>query len=115
MQLKEVGLLIPFSIVGVILGTQLLMNLPVTPMLLTLAVFVFIFAVRNLLNIGGHKPVSAWWSVPAALTGGTIGGLFGTGAPPYVIYLNHRIQDRACYALRFPRCFSGRHDSYCYV
>lgn len=104
-QLKEVGLLIPFSIIGVILGTQLLMNLPVTPMLLTLAVFVFIFAVRNLLNIGGHKPVSAWWSVPAALTGGTIGGLFGTGAPPYVIYLNHRIQDKSLLRATFSALF----------
>ena len=54
-QLKEVGLLIPFSIVGVILGTQLLMNLPVTPMLLTLAVFVFIFAVVSVVLVKSNR------------------------------------------------------------
>lgn len=93
-QWKEVGVLIPFSILGVIVGTQLLVNLPVTLMLLVLAGFIFIFAIRSLLNLKGEKPVSQGWAVPAALTGGTIGGLFGTGGPPYVIYLNHRIQDK---------------------
>lgn len=102
---KEVGALIPFSILGVIVGTQLLVNLPVTPMLLTLAVFIFIFAIRSLLNLKGEKPVSQWWAIPAALTGGTIGGLFGTGGPPYVIYLNHRIHDKTQLRAAFSALF----------
>jgi len=63
-------------------------------MLMTLAAFVFVFAVRSLFNIHGDKPISRGWAVPASLTGGTVGGLFGTGGPPYVIYLNHRIRDK---------------------
>ncbi|MHB1215457.1 MAG: sulfite exporter TauE/SafE family protein [Thiobacillus sp.] len=91
----EVGVLIPFGIVGVILGTSLLVNLPPEPMLIGLAGFVFIFALRSLFNIRGDKPVSRGWAVPASLTGGTVGALFGTGGPPYVIYLSHRIHDKS--------------------
>ncbi|MBU0653629.1 MAG: sulfite exporter TauE/SafE family protein [Gammaproteobacteria bacterium] len=104
-QWREVGMLIPFSIVGVVAGTHLLVNLPVMPMLLGLALFVLIFAIRSLLNIKSEKPVSQWWAVPAALAGGTIGGLFGTGGPPYVIYLNHRIHDKSLLRATFSALF----------
>lgn len=91
---NEVRILIPFSLVGVALGTSLLVNLPQAPMLIVLALFVFIFAIRSLLYLHGDKTVSRLWAVPASLTGGTVGGLFGTGGPPYVIYLTHRIRDK---------------------
>jgi uncharacterized membrane protein YfcA len=94
-QWDEVGILVPFGIVGVVLGTSLLVKLPPEPMLIALAAFVFIFAVRSVLNIHGEKPVSRGWALPASLTGGTVGGLFGTGGPPYVIYLSHRIRDKS--------------------
>ncbi len=94
-QWNEIGVLIPFGVVGVILGTTLLVNLPAEPMLLALAGFVFIFAMRSVLNIHGDKPASRAWAAPAALTGGTVGALFGTGGPPYVIYLTHRIRDKS--------------------
>ncbi|MFN3544108.1 MAG: sulfite exporter TauE/SafE family protein [Thiobacillus sp.] len=90
----EVRILIPLSLVGVALGTTLLVNLPQAPMLIALALFIFAFAVRSLLNLHGDKPVSRWWAAPASFTGGTVGGLFGTGGPPYVIYLTHRIRDK---------------------
>lgn len=92
---NEIGILVPFGVVGVILGTSLLVNLPTEPMLFALAGFVFIFAVRSLLNLHGDKPASRGWAAPAALTGGTVGALFGTGGPPYVIYLSHRIRDKS--------------------
>jgi uncharacterized membrane protein YfcA len=93
-QWNEVGVLVPFSLVGVALGTSLLVNLPQAPMLWALAGFVLVFAVRSVLNLHGEKPVSRLWAIPASLTGGTVGGLFGTGGPPYVIYLAHRIRDK---------------------
>ncbi|WGZ94323.1 MAG: sulfite exporter TauE/SafE family protein [Candidatus Thiothrix putei] len=104
-QWREVGMLIPFSLIGVMVGTQLLVNLPLTPMLLILAAFIAVFAVRSLLNLKGEKPVSAWWAIPASFTGGTVGGLFGTGGPPYVIYLNHRIQDKTLLRATFSALF----------
>lgn len=93
-QWGEVRILIPLSLVGVALGTSLLVNLPQAPMLMALALFVLAFAVRSLLDLHGDKPVSRWWAAPASFTGGTVGGLFGTGGPPYVIYLTHRIRDK---------------------
>ena len=101
----EVGVLIPFGVVGVVLGTSLLVNLPPEPMLIALAGFVFIFALRNVFNIHGDKPASRGWAVPAALTGGTVGALFGTGGPPYVIYLSHRIRDKSDLRATFSALF----------
>jgi uncharacterized membrane protein YfcA len=91
----EIGVLIPFGVLGVVLGTHLLIKLPPGPMLIALAGLVFIFALRNVFNIHGDKPISRGWAVPAALTGGTVGALFGTGGPPYVIYLSHRIREKS--------------------
>jgi uncharacterized membrane protein YfcA len=102
---NEIGLLIPFGVVGVIVGTSLLVKLPPGPMLLALAGFVFIFALRSVLNIRGDKPISRGWAVPAALTGGTVGALFGTGGPPYVIYLTHRIHDKSDLRATFSALF----------
>ena len=92
---RELMILIVPSIVGVGIGAHLLVSLPQTPMLVGLAIFVLLFAIKSLLNIHGDKPISQAWAVPAALTGGTVGGLFGTGGPPYVIYLSHRIRDKS--------------------
>jgi uncharacterized membrane protein YfcA len=94
-QWGEVGMLIPFGLVGVAIGTSLLVNLPKTPMLFILAVFVLVFALRSLMNLHGSKPISRWWAIPASLTGGTVGGLFGTGGPPYIIYLAHRVPHKS--------------------
>jgi uncharacterized membrane protein YfcA len=104
-QWGEIGVLIPFGMVGVVLGTSLLLNLPSGPMLVALAGFVFVFAVRSVLNIRGDKPISRGWAVPAALTGGTVGALFGTGGPPYVIYLTHRIHDKSDLRATFSALF----------
>ena len=101
----EIGVLIPFGVVGVVLGTNLLINLPPGPMLVALAGFVFIFAVRNVLNLHGEKRISRGWAVPAALTGGTVGALFGTGGPPYVIYLSHRIREKSDLRATFSALF----------
>lgn len=90
----EVKPLVPFSVIGVALGTTLLVSLPKQPLLIALGVFILAFAVRSLLNLHGDKVVSRLWAAPASLTGGTVGGLFGTGGPPYVIYLQHRLRDK---------------------
>jgi uncharacterized membrane protein YfcA len=94
MRWDEVRPLIPFSILGVLAGTTLLVNLPIAPLLATLGVFVLLFGIRSILNLHGTRSVSRWWAAPAGFTGGTIGALFGTGGPPYVIYLNHRLHDK---------------------
>jgi len=102
---NEIGVLIPFGILGVVLGTSLLVNLPPSLMLMALAGFVFVFAVRSMLNLHGDKPISRAWAVPAALAGGTVGALFGTGGPPYVVYLTHRIHEKGALRATFSALF----------
>lgn len=93
---REIRRLLPLSLIGVVIGTSLLVSLSPAILLTLLNVFILAFALRSLLiKAGAFKPVSPHWSHPAALTGGAVGGLFGTGGPPYVIYLSHRIEDKS--------------------
>ena len=91
----EVRFLLPASTVGIILGVSLLINLPRQPLLTGLGVLVLLFGLRSVLNLHDEKRISRWWAVPAGLTGGMVGALFGTGGPPYVIYLSHRLHDKS--------------------
>ncbi|MDT8282001.1 MAG: sulfite exporter TauE/SafE family protein, partial [Gammaproteobacteria bacterium] len=91
----EVRTLLPPSIVGIIIGTVLLVNLPREPLLVSLALFVIFFGLRYVFNVHSEKPVSRWWSIPTGLSGGLIGAMFGTGGPPFVVYLSHRLHDKS--------------------
>jgi uncharacterized membrane protein YfcA len=101
----ELKVLLPFGLLGVVAGTTLLLNLPKTPLLIALGLLVLLFGARSLLNIHGTRSVSRLWAAPAGLVGGTVSALFGTGGPPYVIYLNHRLHAkselRATFSLLF--------------
>jgi hypothetical protein len=90
----EIRLLIPTSIVGMLIGALLLVNLPREPLLAGLGSFVIFFGLRYLFNVHGEQQISRWWSLPTGLSGGLIGAMFGTGGPPYVVYLSHRLHDK---------------------
>ena len=91
----EIRRLMPATVVGVVIGTHLLVSLPPSLLLTILSGFVLAFALRALLlRQQGFTPASPRWAYPAALSGGAVSGLFGTGGPPYVIYLSHRIADK---------------------
>lgn len=90
----EVKPLLPFSVLGVLAGVTLLVNLPKAPLLSALGLFVLAFGLRSVLNLHGTRTISRLWAMPAGLTGGMVGALFGTGGPPYVIYLTHRLRDK---------------------
>ncbi len=88
----EIRPLLLFVFAGIIVGTTLLVNVSRTSLLLLLGTLVVIFGLRYWFNLQGSRVISRLWAAPAGLIGGTISALFGTGGPPYVIYLNHRIQ-----------------------
>ena len=94
---SELNPLLPGSVVGVVLGATLLLSLAKQPLLTALGLFVLAFAIRSVLNLHGEKPISRLWALPASVIGGTVSALFGTGGPPYVIYLSHRIRDKAVF------------------
>jgi len=91
----EIRPLIPFGFFGVVAGATLLINVPRLPLLITLGLLVLIFGMRSIFNLHGSHVIRRFWAIPAGLVGGTLSGLFGTGGPPYVIYLNHRIDKPA--------------------
>jgi uncharacterized membrane protein YfcA len=92
---EELRWLLPISALGIVAGVTLLIHLPSSALLISLGVFVLLFGLRGVLNLHGQTRVSRWWALPAGLTGGAVGALFGTGGPPFVIYLNHRLSDKS--------------------
>ncbi len=93
---REVIALLPPAIVGAIVGVTLLVSLPAQPLLAALGVLVIVFGARTLVNPQSGGRVSRLWAVPAGLTGGALGGAFGSGAAtPPMIYLTHRLTDKS--------------------
>lgn len=101
----EIRLLVPFGLVGAMLGVFALLRFPPAPVLIALAVFVIYFGFRNVLGIRPEGLISTAWAVPAGLVGSGAGALFGTSAPPYVIYLTHRLADKASVRATFSCLF----------
>jgi uncharacterized membrane protein YfcA len=101
----EIGPLLPTSLIGILAGVSLLVNLPREPLLTGLGVFVLFFALRYLFNIHGERRISRLWALPAGFAGGLISALFGTGGPPYVIYLSHRTTDKSALRASFSGLF----------
>jgi hypothetical protein len=91
---REISWLMPTTLLGILIGAALLVNLPKSPLLIGLGIFVGVFGLRSLLFVHGDRKVSLWWSLPTGLLGGIVGAMFGTGGPPYVIYLSRRIQNK---------------------
>lgn len=101
----EIGRLLPGSLIGIVVGATLLVNLPRAPLLAALGAIVLAFGIRNALNIHGRRTIPRWWAGPAGFAGGTIGALFGTGGPPYAIYLTHRLRDKGALRATFSGLF----------
>ena len=92
---RELLVLVPFTLAGLVLGVTLLVKLPRGVTLLALGVFVCVYA----LYAAGRRPSSRrlgrLWAAPAGLVGGVLGALFGMGGPPYVIYISGRVTEPA--------------------
>ncbi len=91
---SEIKILLPAGMVGASVGAFALMNLPTTPILITLGVFTMFFGFRNIFGLQSKEKILKLWAVPAGLAGGLAGGLFGAGSPPYVMYLSRRMLDK---------------------
>jgi uncharacterized membrane protein YfcA len=81
--------LIPFTVVGVMLGLTLLRDMASTTLARGLGVFIILYAVYQLLPLPPLRS-SRLALLPCGLVGGLIGTLFGTGGPFYVIYFGLR-------------------------
>ncbi len=88
---REILTLVPFTLVGLILGVTLLVHLPRRATLLALGLFVCAYALHVVVRRDTARRLGRAWAAPAGLAGGAIGALFGVGGPPYVVYLTGRI------------------------
>ena len=52
------------------------------------------FGFRNIFGLHAEGRLSRSWAIPAGLAGGGAGALFGTGGPPYIMYLSRRLLDK---------------------
>ena len=91
---EELKRLLPYFIIGIILGVTLLVALPRQPALIALGIFCLIVGTQNIFSPGFSGAISKLWAIPAGVVGGVLGALFGTGGPVYVIYLSKRLPDK---------------------
>jgi uncharacterized protein len=92
---SEIKVLLPFGLIGACVGAWALMKLPTAPVLLTLGAFTMFVGFRNVFGFRPASQISRMWAVPAGIVGGGAGALFGTGSPPYIIYLTSRLLDKS--------------------
>lgn len=88
---SELKWLAPFSLVGAALGVTLLVTLPRNATLVALGIFLLTYGAYSLIEGIPTRRVSRRWAPVAGFAGGTMGTLFGVGAPPYAIYLTRRL------------------------
>jgi uncharacterized membrane protein YfcA len=94
-QYREIGLLLPFTLVGMIAGVTLLVTLNERVLLGVLGVCVLGYGAYCLSQPMAGNRIGRAWAVPLGLVGGIFGAMFGTGGPVYVIYLAARIPDKS--------------------
>jgi uncharacterized membrane protein YfcA len=97
----EIKILLPFGMIGACIGAYALLTLPTTPVLLTLGTFTMFFGFRNIFGLQPVGQLSRAWAVPAGITGGAAGALFGAGSPPYIMYLTRRLLDKGAVRATF--------------
>lgn len=97
----EIRILLPFGAIGACIGAFALLKLPANPVLLMLGVFTMYSGFRNIYGVQAAGRISRAWALPAGLAGGAAGALFGTGSPPYIIYLTRRLLDKGAVRATF--------------
>jgi len=91
---SELAWLVPFSLAGAVAGVTLLVALPQQATIAGIGTFLVAYAIYSLRQGEAARFVSQAWAPVAGFIGGAFGTLFGVGAPPYAIYLSHRMRDK---------------------
>lgn len=93
----ELKWMIPLSLAGAIAGVTLLVALPQQAMIAGIGLFLVAYALYSFRQGEATRIISRAWAPVAGFIGGAFGTMFGVGAPPYAIYLAHRMQDKLAY------------------
>jgi uncharacterized membrane protein YfcA len=92
---RELHWMVPLCLLGAVLGVTLLVSLPRRATLAAFGVLLLFYGVYTLYQGKVVRMISRGWAPLAGFMGGLMGTLFGIGAPPYAMYLSHRITDKA--------------------
>jgi uncharacterized membrane protein YfcA len=82
------------ALIGIALGSTILVRLPRDVALLALGIFTIAFALHALRGVRRWRAIRTQWAIPAGVIGGGFSALFGTGGPIYMAYLASRIEDK---------------------
>lgn len=93
-RLDELTWIVPFIVVGIVLGLTLLLRLPDGPLLTALGVFLLAYAAYGLMRRRGLPKLSRVWSAPFGITGGVLSALFGTGGVLIALYIGSRLSNK---------------------
>ena len=94
---SELKWMVPLSLAGAVAGVTLLVALPRPATIAGIGTLLVAYALYSLRQGEATRMVSRAWAPVAGLVGGAFGTLFGVGAPPYAIYLAHRMRDKLAY------------------
>jgi uncharacterized membrane protein YfcA len=87
--------LISGAIIGTVVGTYMLASFKSDILKKLFGVFIIAYALKMLFwNKADSKEPKNYIGIIAGFFGGVLGGLFSTGGPPVVIYLNKKTCDR---------------------
>jgi uncharacterized membrane protein YfcA len=94
---SELKWMVPLSLAGAVVGVTLLVALPRAATIAGIGAFLVAYSIYSLRHGEATRMVSRAWAPVSGFVGGAIGALFGIGAPPYAIYLAHRMTDKAAF------------------
>ena len=92
---EELKRLLPWMLLGFLLGVTVLVGVPERYLRLALGIFAAVVGLYGILNPKLVHTISALWAVPAGLVGGSIATIFGAGGPVYAAYLSGRLADKS--------------------
>lgn len=92
--LSELKRLIPFMVMGSLIGVVILMRSRPDFLLLALALFVIAYSLHSLAGFHSKRKFSASSAMPFGLIGGVFSAVFGSGGFLYAIYLSGRLESK---------------------
>lgn len=102
MRPRELGWLLPGSLLGVLAGAQVLRDSAAQQLTLFLGLFIIAYVLYAVLIRPERLPrIGPLWALPLGLFGGVIGSLYGGGGPPIVAYLQMRHLDKRAFRATF--------------
>jgi len=90
----EVKNLLPFMLVGFVLGATVLVGIPDKWLRVALGLFAASIGLYSIVNPRVAGTVSRLWCIPAGIAGGATATIFGAGGPIYATYLSGRLHDK---------------------